>query len=185
MKNYLLALALLAGCFTAATAQLVGTTFPSIESETVEDKVVTLPKDAQGRITLVAMAYSKKAEKDLSSWLSPLFNTFIKQKVSDGGLFASFAHDIDVYIVPMFTGIKAAAQGTAKRKAAKNLDARLVPYVLFYKGKLKPYKEALEFDKKDVPYLFLLDQEGKIVYATSGAHSSKKMSTIEEAIDAL
>ncbi|MGB3779052.1 MAG: hypothetical protein WA960_11890 [Tunicatimonas sp.] len=185
MKNYLLALALLAGCFTAATAQLVGTTFPSIENETVEDKVVTLPKDAQGRITLVAMAYSKKAEKDLSSWLSPLFNTFIKQKVSDGGLFASFAHDIDVYIVPMFTGIKAAAQGTAKRKAAKNLDARLIPYVLFYKGKLKPYKEALEFDKKDVPYLFLLDQEGKIVYATSGAHSSKKMSTIEEAIDAL
>ena len=185
MKNYLFALALLAGCFTATHAQLVGTTFPPIETETVEDKVITLPQDTQGRIALVAMAYSKKAEKDLNSWLSPLFNTFIRQKVSDGGLFASFAHDIDVYIVPMFTGIKAAAQGTAKRKAAKNLDERLVPYVLFYKGKLKPYKEALEFDKKDVPYLFLLDQDGQIVYATSGAHSSKKMTAIEEAIDTL
>lgn len=185
MKSCFLTLALLAGCLTAATAQLMGTTFPSIETETVEDQVVTLPQDAQGRITLVAMAYSKKAEKDLGSWLSPLFNTFVKQKVSDGGLFASFAHDIDVYIVPMFTGIKAAAQGTAKRKAAKDLDERLIPYVLFYKGKLKPYKEALEFDKKDVPYLFLLDQNGKIVYTTSGPHSSKKMSAIEEAIDSL
>lgn len=185
MKNCLLTLALLAGCFITATAQLVGTTFPIIETETVEDKVVTLPKDTQGRITLVAMAYSKKAEKDLNSWLSPLFNTFVRQKVSDKGLFAGFAHDIDVYVVPMFTGIKAAAEGTAKRKAAKDLDERLVPYVLFYKGQLKPYKEALEFDKKDVPYLFLLDQKGKIVYATSGAHSSQKMMAIEEAVDTL
>lgn len=166
-------------------AQLVGTPFPTIETETVEDKVVTLPQDAEGRITLVAMAYSKKAEKDLSSWLSPLFNTFIQQKVSGGGLFADFAHDVDVYVVPMFTGIKAAAEGTAKRKAAKSIDEQLIPYVLFYKGKLKPYKEALEFDKKDVPYLFLLDSNGNIVYATSGAYTSQKMTDIEEKVDEL
>jgi hypothetical protein len=184
MKNLLTLVFLMMLC-APVTAQLVDTTFPTIKTETVEDRVVTLPQDAQGRITLVAMAYSKKAEKDLSSWLSPLFNTFVRQKVSDGGLFAGFAHDVDVYIVPMFTGIKAAAEGTAKRKAAKDLDERLVPYVLFYKGQLKPYKEALEFDKKDVPYLFLLDQQGKIVYATSGAHSSQKMTAIEEALETL
>lgn len=185
MKYLLLALAVSLTIATAARAQLVGTPFPTIETETVKDESVVLPQDTQDRITLVAMAYSKKAEKDLSSWLSPLFNTFIQQKVSDGGLFASFAHDVDVYIVPMFTGIKAAAEGTAKRKAAKHLDERLMPYVLFYKGKLKPYKEALEFDKKDVPYLFLLDQDGKIVYTTSGAHTSKKMAEIEERVGEL
>ena len=147
---------------------------------------MVLPKDTEGRVSIVAMAYSKKAEKDLGTWLSPLFNTFIQQKVNGGGgLFADFAYDVDVYIVPMFTGIKAAAQGTAKRKAAKHLDERLMPYVLFYKGKLKPYKEALEFDKKDVPYLFLVDENGKIVYATSGAHTRQKMTEIEEKIDEL
>ena len=156
-----------------------------MEAETVEDKAVTLPQDAQDRTTLVVMAYSKKAEKDLNSWLSPLFSTFIQQKVSNESLFAGFAHDIDVYVVPMFTGIKAAAQGTAKRKAAKDLDKRLIPYVLFYKGQLKPYKEALEFDKKDVPYLFLLDGNGKIVYATSGAYSSQKLTEIEEKVEEL
>ena len=185
MKHILTALITLSVLSTSAVAQLIGTSFPTIETETVEDKVVILPKDAHDRITLVAMAYSKKAEKDLNSWLSPLFNTFVQQKVSDGGLFSSFAYDIDVYIVPMFTGIKAAAEGTAKRKAAKNLDARLIPYVLFYKGKLKPYKKALEFDKKDVPYLFLLDGAGNIVYATSGAYSNKKMNEIEEKVDGL
>ena len=185
MKCILLTFTTVVILSTSVFAQLVGTSFPTIETETVDDEVVALPQDAQDRVTLVVMAYSKKAEKDLNSWLSPLFNTFIQQKVSDGGLFAGFAHDIDVYVVPMFTGIKAAAEGTAKRKAAKYLDERLIPYVLFYKGKLKPYKEALEFDKKDVPYLFLLDGSGEIAYATSGAYSSKKLSEIEEKVDEL
>ncbi len=187
MKLFSCLLVCLLFATTASFAQLVGSTFPTIETETVKDEKITLPQDTDGRISLVAMAYSKKAEKDLGTWLSPLFNAFIQQKVNGGGggLFADFAYDVDVYIVPMFTGIKAAAQGTAKRKAAKHLDERLMPYVLFYKGKLKPYKEALEFDKKDVPYLFLVDQSGKIVYATSGAHTSQKMSEIEEQIDEL
>ena len=185
MKHILFTLTAAVAIATSASAQLIGTLFPTIETETVEDKMITLPQDAKDRITLVAMAYSKKAEKELTSWLSPLFNTFVKQKVSDGGLFAGFAHDVDVYVVPMFTGVKAAAEGTAKRKAAKELDERLVPYVLFYRGKLKPYKEALEFDKKDVPYLFLLDRNGQIAYATSGAYSTKKMAEIEEKVDEL
>ena len=170
---------------TASYAQVLNQPFPELTAETVEDQTVTLPKDTQGRITLVGMAYSKKSEKDLSTWMNPIFNTFIQQKVSDGGLFASFSHDIDVYFIPMFTGIKAAAQGTAKRKAAKQIDARMIPYVLFYKGKLKPYKDALDFEKRDIPYFFLLDENGKIIYATSGAYSAKKMATIEEKIDGL
>lgn len=166
-------------------AQVIGNTFPDMEAETVEDKAIHLPEDIEGRISLVGMAYSKKSEDALASWMSPIFNTFIKQKMGGGGLFASFAHDIDVYFIPMFTGIKAAAKGTAKRKATRHVDERLLPYVLFYGGSLKPYKEALDFEKRDVPYFFLIDQEGKIAYATSGAYTSEKMAAIEEAIDTL
>ena len=184
MKYILLTSAISFTLATAAVAQRMGTPFPTLEAETVEETVVTLPQDASGRVTLVVMAYSKKAEKDLNSWLSPLFSAFIQQKVSDGGLFASFAHDVSVYVVPMFTGIKTAAEGTAKRKAAKDLDERFIP-LLFYKGTLKPYKEALEFDKKDIPYLFLLDGNGEIVYATSGAYSRKKLMAIEEKVEEL
>jgi hypothetical protein len=99
------------------------------------------------------------------------------------GVFAGFTYDVDVFFIPMFTGINAAATGTAKRKAAKNIDARLLPHILFYKGKLKPYKDALDFEKKDVPYMFVLDQNGKIIYATSGAYSHAKMEAIESAIE--
>jgi flagellar basal body rod protein FlgG len=83
----------------------------------------------------------------------------------------------------MFTGVKAAAQGTAKRQALKELDESLYPHMLFYKGELKTYKEALDFEHKDVPYFFVLDKDGKIIYATSGAFSDKKLGEIEELID--
>jgi hypothetical protein len=151
-----------------------------MEAETVEDKKVRIPADVKGKYTLVGLAYSKKSEDELNSWFQPVFEKFI-QKTS--GVLGSFSYDVNVYFIPMFTGINAAATGTAKRKAMKNIDPQLLPYVLFYKGELKTYKEALDFEKKDIPYFFVLDPEGKIVYATSGKYSASKMDKVEEVMD--
>ena len=96
---------------------------------------------------------------------------------------AGMGYDVNVYFVPMFTGVNAAATVTAKKKAIKNVDPQLLPYILFYKGELKTYKEALDFEKKDIPYFFVLDPEGKIVYAMSGKYSEEKMDAVEEHIE--
>ena len=114
-------------------------------------KVVTLPQDQKGRVTLIGMAYSKKSEDDLNSWFEPVYSRFLQSKSKSAGLFSAFTYDVDVYFIPMFTGVNAAASGTAKRKAAKNMDAQLLPYILFYKGSLKPYKDALDFEKLGYP----------------------------------
>lgn len=169
-------------CLTAELAfgQVVGKTFPSMTAETVDDKKVELPTSVSGKYTLIGLAYSKKSESELNTWFQPVFGKFIQKS---NGLFSSFAYDVNVYFIPMFTGVNAAATGTAKRKAAKNIDPQLLPYVLFYKGDLKPYKEALDFEKKDIPYFFVLDPQGKIVYATSGKYSESKMAEVEENIE--
>jgi len=125
----------------------VGDIFPTLSAETVDDTKVTLPNDARGKFTLVGLAYSKKSEDDLNTWFNPIFNKFVRDS-GDAGLFADFTYDVNVYFVPMFTGINAAAQGTAKRKALKNIDENLFPHMLFYKGELKPYKDALDFEKR-------------------------------------
>lgn len=164
----------------SAMAQVTGKMFPAMEVETVEDKKVNLPQDAKGKYTLLGLAYSKKSEDELNSWFQPVFEKYI-QKTK--GVLAGFTYDVNVYFVPMFTGINAAATGTAKRKALKNIDPQLLPYVLFYKGELKPYKEALEFDKKDVPYFFVLDPTGKIVHTTIGKYTEDKMDEIEDVIE--
>lgn len=162
-------------------AQVVGKIFPELIGETVDDLTITLPKDKLDKFTLVGMAYSKKSEKDLNTWFSPVYNKFIKK--GGDGLFGAFGYDVNVYFVPMFTGINSAAKGTAKKKAAAKMDSRLLPHILFYKGKLKPYKQALDFEKRDVPYFFVIDKSGKIVYATSGKYTESKMDEVEEALD--
>lgn len=162
------------------SAQVIGKMFPNMEAETVEDHKVLLPESTKGKYTLLGLAYSKKSEDELNSWFSPVFNKFI-QKTK--GLLAGFEYDVNVYFVPMFTGVNAAATGTAKKKALKNIDPQLLPYILFYKGELKTYKEALDFEKRDIPYFFVLDPDGKIVFATSGAYSESKLDQVEEVIE--
>lgn len=178
MKHLLFSVLALAS-FQFSIAQVIGKQFPAMDAETAEDKKVKLPDDVKGKYTLLGLAYSKKSEDELNTWFEPVFSKFV-QKAS--GLMAGMGYDVNVYFVPMFTGINAAATGTAKKKAIKNLDPQLLPYILFYKGELKTYKEALDFERRDIPYFFVLDPQGKIVYATSGAWSEEKMDKVEESI---
>jgi hypothetical protein len=180
MKRFSFACLLMLSGQLNTIGQVIGKTFPSLLAETVEDKKVMLPESAKGKYTLIGLAYSKRSEAELNSWFQPVFGKFIQKPK---GLFSGFTYDVNVYFVPMFTGVNAAATGTAKRKAAKNIDPQLLPYILFYKGELKTYKAALDFEKKDIPYFFVLDPEGKIVYATSGKYSEAKMGAIEENIE--
>lgn len=179
MKKIITTVVLLIG-FNLVQAQVIGKQFPDMEAETVEDKKVNLPADTKGKYTLLGLAYSKKSEDELNSWFSPVYNKFVKKAT---GLMAGMGYDVNVYFVPMFTGVNAAATGTAKKKALKNIDPQLLPYILFYKGELKPYKEALDFEKRDIPYFFVLDAVGKIVYATSGAFTEDKLDEVEESIE--
>jgi len=166
--------------FNLTKAQVIGKMFPSMEAETMEDKKWVIPADTKGKYTLVGLAYSKKSEDDLNGWFSPVYNKFVRKT---SGLLEGMGYDVNVFFVPMFTGVNAAAAGTAKKKALKNIDPILFPHILFYKGELKPYKEALDFEKRDIPYFFVLDPEGKIVFATSGPFTEDKLDEVEESIE--
>ena len=166
-----------------SNAQVVGNPFPEMFTSTADGKVVDLPSDTRGKYTLLGLAFSKKSEDDLNSWMEPVFWKFIdKPEGKIDQLFGNYQYDVNAYFVPMFTGIKTAATKTAKKKALKKMDPRLIPSILFYKGKLKPYKEELDFQRRDIPYFFVLDENGKIVYATSGKYSDAKMAKVEDMI---
>jgi len=168
---------------TSTDAQVLQTQFPEMETSTADGKVVELPIDTNGKCTLLGLAFSKKSEDDLNTWMEPVYWTFIDKpdgKVDQ--LFGSQQYDVNAFFVPMFTGIKTAATKTAKKQALKKMDPRLIPSILFYRGKLKPYKESLDFKKKDIPYFFVLDENGTIVYATSGRYSDEKMAIVEDLV---
>lgn len=167
----------------SVSAQVLKTQFPEMKTSTADGKVIELPVDTQGKYTLLGMAFSKKSEDDLNSWMEPVFWKFIdKPEGKVDQLFGSYQYDVNAFFVPMFTGIKTAATKTAKKQALKKMDPRLIPSILFYRGKLKPYKESLDFQKKDIPYFFVLDENGMIIYATSGRYSDEKMAIVEELV---
>jgi len=169
--------------YNASNAQVIGSQFPIMNTSTADGKIVDLPKDTRGKFTLLGLAFSKKSEDDLNTWMEPVFWKFIdKPEGKVDQLFGNYQYDVNAFFVPMFTGVKTAATKTAKRQALKKMDPRLIPSILFYKGKLKPYKDALDFQKRDIPYFFVLDEKGKIVYATSGRYTDDKMARVEELV---
>ncbi len=153
----------------------IGTSFPTLEGENLIHGEILLPDDVSGTHTLVGLAFSKKSEKQLNSWFTPVYNQLIKEPAP--GLF-SFAYDVNVYFVPMLTGAKRPAYQQVMRKVEKDVDKTLHPHVLFYKGTLNEYKESLNVKDKDIPYLYLLDPSGKIIYASSGSYTQEKLQKV-------
>lgn len=165
-------------CFIANTglAQATGKLFPSISGETMTNKIIKIPVDTKGKYTVIGLAYSKEAEGALKSWLSPAYNTFINST-------RAFDYDINLFFLPFFTGANQALTNTAKKKVKTETDKELHPYILFIEDNIKTYKEELSLEEKDIPYFFVLDKNGLIVYATSGSYSEKKMEEIEDILE--
>ncbi len=170
---------LLSTCAQLALAQN-NAPFPSLVGETLSGQAVELPSQHTSKPTIVGMAYSKKAEDDLKSWYQPMYDTFILKR----GMFDAM-YDVQLFMVPMFTGMKKAAYETAIKKMREEHRKDLFPHILFYKGELEPYATDLKMSDKTLPYLFILDAQGKIVYHTSGAFTEKKKEAIESALEAL
>ena len=155
--------------------------FPRMEVTRLNDEVVNLPQDTNGKFTLIGMSYSKKSEDQLVTWFNPVYQTFI-HKSDKPSLFGS-DYDVNVFFIAMFAGVNKAAVGPVKKKMRKHSDPVLEPHLLFYKGEIKSFKQSLKLDRKDTPYFFVLDENGSIVHTTSGAYSQEKMDDIEELLE--
>ncbi len=156
-----------------ATAQDVQ--FPSLTGETAAGNTVTLPLSGGKPWTLVGLAYSQKASPLLEEWYEPAYLRFVAKY----GLFAG-TYDVDVYFVPLFVGVNKAAYEPSLRKFSKSAAPEIVDHVLFSKAELEPLKQTLGLADKDLPYFFLLDATGKVVYRTQGAFTDEKLEAIEE-----
>lgn len=167
---------------TSTLLAQVGDKFPAMETESLTNVILDIPSELTDKFSIVGLAYSKKSEDDLKTWFEPMYNQFI-YKPENPSVF-DFSYDVHCYFIPMFTGAKRPAYQKVMKKLQKTIDKRLLPYVLFYKGPLKEYKKALNFQGRDLPYFYVLNKDSEIVYATSGKYTKAKMQEIVEAVDA-
>jgi hypothetical protein len=163
---------------------VIGNVFPAMECEDYNGKKVNLPIETMGKYTLLGMAFSNDAETDLRTWINPIYNKFVvKADNKNADVFdVNYDYDIHLYFIPMFTGANQLTSKSSKAKIKSHTEKELFPYLLFYEGG-KTYKEELDFEKKSIPYFFVLDKTGKIVYATSGKYDEKKLEKILDIIE--
>ncbi|MCO6501324.1 MAG: hypothetical protein J5I47_13245 [Vicingus serpentipes] len=151
-----------------------GELFPSLEGETIDNKAFTIPEDSKGKYTILGLSWSNKSEDDWNTWLQPVYDKFI-----NSNNFMQTSYDINIYFIAMFTGLNKTAYKGVVEKSKKRLGKDAASYLLFYKGKLKEYKQKLNLGNKDTPHFYVLDETGKIVYIATGRCSDEKIDEIE------
>ena len=182
MKKYiffLVAIASVSMAFRPKPKSVIGTVFPDMICEDYNGKPVSLPNDTKGKYTLICCAFRTAAEPALKTWINPIYNKFIaKVDASKADVFdVHVDYDVNLYFVPMFTGFNKLTSKASKEKIKGATDKEMYPYLLFYDGG-KTYIDELEFKDRDVPYFFVLDKAGKVLYTTSGKYDDKKMEKI-------
>ncbi|WP_109618585.1 hypothetical protein [Sediminitomix flava] len=176
-------ISLLIALFTTSIAFAQSkSSFPLMEVENLKDKVMNIPNDCKGKMTIIGLAYSKKSDDLLKQWYQPFYDTFLA-KPTGNELFPKDVYDVNMYFVGMIRGINKTASGKIEKAMKKNVIPEMHKNVTLYRGGIKDYKKPLGLDGKDLPYFYVLDKNGKIVYQTSGAYNKRKFNEILEILD--
>ena len=157
-----------------------GSAFPACSGETFSGKSIDIPTSTKGTTTILWLAFSRKAEEDLKTWLNPVYNLFVVKKDTSDYFSAAVNYDVNFYFIPMLNKVNQALGD--KEKIKKDTDKEFWPYIMFFKGDVKPFIQSLKIEDKDIPYFFVLDGNGKIVHVEKGKYSDAKMDKIEDFI---
>lgn len=151
---------------------------PAFSGETLENKTINIPADTKGKYTFLCFATGMKAQKELETWLDPVYNKFVAKT----GLMDDF-YDVNVFFIPVFKGSNASYRETARKKFNETAQADIRSHVLFCRDELTDVLSTLNVQNDNTPYFFLLDSEGEVIYRTTGAFTEKKFEEIDDMIE--
>ena len=152
--------------------------FPDIVVTDLNDKSIQIPKDTEGKFTLIGIAFSQDAQNDLYSWSQPVFSEFM-----DENNLSSLVYDPNVYLILLFGGANQLVYKSAKEQIIQGTDESLKDNVVLYKGKMLDYRKMLELKSRKKPYFFVLDKSGKIIFRTEGRYKREILEKVGDLIE--
>ena len=156
-----------------------GEKFPQLKGTALNDKSISIPV-ANGKYSVIAIAFHRSAEEDLKKWLNPLYDSFIKtENESSTGFDMAEIYDVNFVFIPMIAGFRRVAEdfkkGTDKQFWAYIMDTE--------KTDIGVLHDRLHIQDNKIPYFYVLDKEGKIVEVQSGKFLQTKLDKLEEAVE--
>lgn len=152
---------------------------PSFQFESLTKETVRIPENTNGKFTLICLATSTKAQQELEGWLDPLYQKFIAKS----GLMDD-AFDVNLYFIPVISGTQAFAD-KVKTKFSENTQTDIRPHVLFFNGDNNALLSSYSIPKDNSPHFLLLNEEGKVVFRTSGSYSEEKLDKVDDLISGM
>jgi len=137
-----------------------GKKFPKIKAKSLSGKEVVLPDDVEGEAILVGVAFKRKAQEMLDSW-TDYFDILCEGKK-------------DIYELPIIEGTLWKIFSSFIDKGMKSgIPEDMHDNVVTHYGDASDVKEKLGIEDDNLGYVFLLDEEGRVLFKGEG-HADKE-----------
>lgn len=163
--------------FVLAFERSSGQVFPTLSGETLAGEKIRLPVD-NGKKSIIGIAFHKDAEDALKTWLTPLYETFIKKEGGDPFDMSEW-YDVNFSFIPLIHGFSKVAE-----EFRRNTDKEFWPYIVDAgKHDINAIKEPLQISNEKTPWFFVLDKDGKVLARVNGIFSETKLKKLEDAAE--
>ena len=150
----------------------IGKKFPVVNAKTLAGQETTIPDDAAGKVTLVAVAFARESQAQLDSWLNPFYEKFGSRE------------DSMFYEVPMISGGYKFMKMIIDGGMRGGLPEFKHKHVVTMYGDVDTYLQGLSLDKSN-GYAFLLDREGIIRWQDQGFSNAETLASLFAATEDL
>ena len=131
--------------------------FPVIKAETLSQKKVIFPDITEGKIALILIAFKRQTQGQVDSWLDPFIEEFGDNK------------QVTFYEIPMISNNWKWMSSWIDSGMRSGVPDYKHDHVATYYGPLSEYFEYLNIQDKRLCYVFLLDEEGNIIWKNQDA----------------
>jgi hypothetical protein len=150
-----------------------GARFPVLPAETLSGRTLLFPDAVDGKVTLIVLAFRRPAQAMVDSWMIPA-----KDRYGSHSEFAFFE-------VPMLGGGWRMVSGFIDSGMRAGIAPEHHAHVATSYGDAGRFRDELGISNTALAYAYLLDREGRIVTARSGAASGTNLKELFATIDGL
>ena len=145
--------------------------FPVVTSTNLEGKTLTLPRDFAGERNIVFVAFLRKQQEDVDTWVP-----FVKQVIGR-------TPGVDYYELPTIKRMVAPMRWMINRGMKGGIDDRSARdrTVTLYIDK-DAFKQALGITDENVIHVLVVDRAGHVLWQTTGSFGAEKGRELEAAL---
>ncbi len=146
-------------------------TFPEVEGKNLEGKNFHLPRDFEGELNLLFLAFQREQQLMVNTWLPT------------ADLLESIHPELRYYELPTISRMNPFVRwfiNTGMRSGIKDPKSRRKTITLYLDK--RPFRKALGLASEDNIYVLLLDKNGKVVWKSKGHCNVEKAKNLSDFI---